>query len=238
LSYNDVKARYDQWHKRGECETGKLYDVHFFRRLGKKVETPTHKTVVDIGCGTGSWLRFMHDLGPSIQCVGLDISVQALKVALEESPFVDYVCAVAEYSPFSDNAFDYLFCLGSLEHFPDKVKAAREIARVLREESLAYVFLPNLYFLGHIYLVLRTGEPPDEGLQHFSESFDTSRGWGRLLSSAGLDVKKLHKYNRISSASTRVSRFTRRLYNMLIAPLLPLNLSYGFLYVCKKSKQN
>jgi ubiquinone/menaquinone biosynthesis C-methylase UbiE len=54
----------------------------------------------------------MHDSGLGIRYAGLDVSFQALKVALKKSPFIDYVCTVAEYSTFRDNVFDCLFCLG------------------------------------------------------------------------------------------------------------------------------
>ena len=47
------------------------------------------------------------------------------------------------------------------------------------------MFVPNLFFLGHVWFGLRHGAQPSEGGQDFSETFRTSEGWRSLLEGSG-----------------------------------------------------
>ncbi len=67
--------------------------------------------------------------------------------------------------PFDDESFDLVTCLGSLEHFPDPAASAKEMKRVLKPGGEALIFVPNLFFLGHIWFGLRHGTQPTEGGQ-------------------------------------------------------------------------
>jgi SAM-dependent methyltransferase len=129
--------------------------------------------------------------------------------------------------------FDYVTCLGSLEHFPNPERGVREISRVLKKNAKALIFVPNLFFLGHIYMAFRYGIEPSEANQNFSEIFKTRKGWEELFEKNGLKVLNCYKYNTIW-ASTKVSSVTKILYNYLLKPFIPLNLSYSFLFICEK----
>ncbi len=90
-----------------------------------------------------------------------------------------------ESLPFEDDSFDVVTCIGSLEHFPDPAAGAGEMARVLRPGGTAVIFVPNLFFLGHVWFGVSRGTQPSEGGQAFSEIFLSSQGWRELLERGG-----------------------------------------------------
>ena len=85
-----------------------------------------------------------------------------------------------------------------LEHFANPSAALQEMSRLAKsKKGMCLVFVPNGYFIGHVFMVMRTGEPPDEGGQMFAERLGTKMEWYRLLEESGLRVVSVHKFNRI-----------------------------------------
>jgi ubiquinone/menaquinone biosynthesis C-methylase UbiE len=225
----EIKAQYEKWHSKQDNPIDEKYYTWIMRRI----KPDPRDVALDVACGKGYLLRFYESKG--LPTFGIDISKVALKEAKEHLRWSHLILASAEYLPFKECSFNIITCLGSLEHFSSPEKGVSEMSRVLKKDARAYVLLPNAYFIGHIYLVYKTGEPPDEGEQSFSESFATRKSWESLLCSNGLSVMQCLKYNRISRASKKVSGTVRFLYNVLLAPVLPANLSYAFMFVCKKT---
>jgi hypothetical protein len=72
------------------------------------------------------------------------------------------------------------------------------------------------------------------------ERFATFREWYDLLAEGGLVVEKAYKYNFAFPRSLFDMGWYRRhplkLLPMLLGPLTPFNLSYSFLYICRKDR--
>src|SRR3989339_417880 len=86
------------------------------------------KKILDIACGTGFLLKVANEKG--LKTFGIDISDEAVKIAKENSPSSEIITASAENLPFKNNFFDYISCLGSIEHFSDINQGLREMLRV------------------------------------------------------------------------------------------------------------
>jgi SAM-dependent methyltransferase len=71
------------------------------------------KTLVDVGCGNGLFLRKVRELRPAVELFGVDRSNEALT-------YVDAEKAVGDISklPFPDRSFDCVVCSQVLEHIP------------------------------------------------------------------------------------------------------------------------
>ena len=231
---HQIKKKYNEWHSRINKNISCDIFYHWLMKIiNKNAQTHTH-TFLDVACGEGGWMQFCEEMRIFKHCCGIDISIIALKRAKVKTRVSDFILADAEHLPFKREGFDIVSCLGSLEHFRDPEKGAKEISIVMKKTGRSYVFLPNAYFLGHVYMVYKTGEPPDEGGQYFSERFATKNQWEQLLDKSGLQILQCLKYNRIGKASRKVSILLRVLYNLFVAPFLPLNLSYAFLFILKK----
>lgn len=89
--------------------------------------------VLDVACGTGIASRLaVESVGPDGAVVGLDLDPGMLEVARRVSPdSIDWHEASAEEIPFAPESFDLVLCSISLQFFPRKEQAVREMHRVL-----------------------------------------------------------------------------------------------------------
>jgi len=111
--------------------------------------------LLDIGCGTGEFLREVKRNYPRLAVTGLDLSAPYLAVAarrLAAWSRVELVEAAAEANPAADASFDIVTALYLFHELPSRVRqaVATEIRRVLK---------PG----GTVILVdsLQTGDEPD-----------------------------------------------------------------------------
>jgi len=104
------------------------------RELG--IEPGYH--VLDIGSGTGVLLPFIiAELGNEGKIVALDFSTEMLCQAKAKTfqPTVGFVQADVLAVPLADSSVDLAMCNSVFPHFSNKVKALKEIARVLKNNG-------------------------------------------------------------------------------------------------------
>src|SRR5215471_8545456 len=87
---------------------------------------------LDVGCGTGRWVRRFTELGFSP--VGVDATFGMLRVARSHQTSVPLAVGLAQSLPFSDSVFDCLSDITVVQHIPYDFQstALREMVRVLR----------------------------------------------------------------------------------------------------------
>jgi ubiquinone/menaquinone biosynthesis C-methylase UbiE len=88
--------------------------------------------LLDVGCGTGAASRAAADAAESV--VGVDLSPKMVRQAVrlaDAVDAVDFAIADAEDLPFRDGAFTAILCSNSFHHYPDPIRAVREMVRVL-----------------------------------------------------------------------------------------------------------
>ncbi len=86
--------------------------------------------VLDVGCGTGVFLRAVTDMGG--RAYGLDASRALLRVARARVPEADLRVGDAESLPHEDDSFDLVTGFNSFFFADDMVAALREAARVAK----------------------------------------------------------------------------------------------------------
>lgn len=87
---------------------------------------------LDVACGTGTLAReLVAHVGASGSVAGLDALPGMLEVAKQIAPGVDWKLGSAEELPFADQSFDVVVSQFGLMFFRDRIKALREMLRVL-----------------------------------------------------------------------------------------------------------
>lgn len=214
---------------------GKLRDVDALYRWILDLLHPNQgQTLLDIGCGEGALVYQAIERG--LIAWGIDISREAIKLARSKN-YYRFLVGDGEHLPFPNDYFDYITNLGSLEHFLDPLNGILEMRRVIKPHGLIAILLPNSYYLGDIiWHVWRTGYGPHH--KQPLERFGTFGEWRDLLEGGGLYIHRTFKYNFMFPRTRNdwiwyISRPRKFLY-LLLGILTPFNLSYSFLFLCRK----
>lgn len=227
----DSLARaYDAWHAAARPARNQASALSFFEWILGLASAKPGSRLLDVACGDGSFLAVAVQRG--LEAHGIDLSAVAIGNARANVPKAKFLVGDGQDLSYDDSSFDVVTCLGSLEHFPSPERGAAEIARVLRPNGRAVVYVPNLFFLGHVWFGLRYGVQPSEGGQQFSETFRSSQGWAELLEESGLRVLRWEVWNKIHETE-KVGRLTMFLWNTF-ERFLPRNGGYCFAFVCEK----
>ena len=114
------------------------------RRLLDTARLRPGERVLDVACGTGIATRLAAEaVGPDGHVEGLDANPGMLEVARTVTPGIDWHEAPADALPLPDTSFDVVLCSIGLQFFPDKVKALREMHRVLVPGGRTVVCAPG-----------------------------------------------------------------------------------------------
>jgi ubiquinone/menaquinone biosynthesis C-methylase UbiE len=96
----------------------------------RRVPVGAGERVLDVGCGTGVFLRMCADRGASV--CGIDASEGLLAVAQERVPEAELRLGDLQALPYPDDAFDVVTGFTSFFFADDIVAALREAGRVAR----------------------------------------------------------------------------------------------------------
>lgn len=153
------------------------------RYANEKRFVPKNTKVLDYGCGSGDFLRY---IAPDIiEGVGVDLDQELVSQAARQNKYsnIRYICADARsYLPFPRNTFDVITALGVLEHVGPEQKYMEEFYRVLRPGGQIVIDVPskgpfrwmdvgNIKYNFprlHKWFYLRVVRDPDYYHRHFS----------------------------------------------------------------------
>jgi ubiquinone/menaquinone biosynthesis C-methylase UbiE len=203
-------------------------------RLLDRIDLQPGEAVLDIACGAGRTLSKAEERfqGEEKLC-GIDISEVALRHARDQLSTACLICGDVNIGlPFSDNIFDKVMCLGSLEHFQRQALVVREIRRVLRPIGKALFLVPNDDYILH-HLGYETDQQPVIKRCNLQD-------WLQLLSQNGLCVLDVEKENHHLKNLSESSSYIKHLLKLLIHPLvdlLPMRWSFNFVIVCASDNE-
>ncbi len=106
------------------------------------------RRVLEVGCGTGYWLK---TLCPHLDwIIGLDLSIAMLHKALQPPGSYDLVCASATSLPFAQCSFDLVFVVNAMHLFEDKRGFVEQIRHLVRPGgALVIIGLDVASAIGH-----------------------------------------------------------------------------------------
>lgn len=110
-------------------------------KAGAGIILPRIKGVaLDVGCGDGSISETIARNAPGMQLVAMDIGYRLTRQAKEGTDKsltnLDYLVADASHLPFRDQAFDFVYALGTLHHVIELGKCVNDIARICKDEMV------------------------------------------------------------------------------------------------------
>jgi SAM-dependent methyltransferase len=142
--------------------------------------------VLDVGCGTGSYLIALSKGGR--RCYGIDplrdVSLKSAKErAVKENVDIFLCQGVGEFLPFESGVFDVVLFISTLQHVGDQRMTLCEIRRVLKYEGLLLVSVPTIKNMGTLF---REVETPC----YFTMGFDI-RSFEKILVNGGFRILNL-----------------------------------------------
>jgi ubiquinone/menaquinone biosynthesis C-methylase UbiE len=106
----------------------------------KFLQTESHHTVLDVGCGAGNVLAGIGNCN----IVGIDLSEYLLLKCRERLNGRGYLgIADAQCLPFKDSSFDRVICSEVIEHVVAPTLLLSEIARVMKKDGIVIFTIPN-----------------------------------------------------------------------------------------------
>ena len=95
-------------------------------------------TVLDIGCGIGTYVRKLQELAS--RAYGIDIDAPRVRQGRETGSLA---IAVSEQLPFADSSFDAVLLNEVIEHVRDDRQTLREACRVVKPGGHVVIYAPN-----------------------------------------------------------------------------------------------
>jgi methionine biosynthesis protein MetW len=107
-------------------------------RLATKI-IPDGARVLDVGCGSGEFLAYLHDAKPNIKATGCDGSAAAVEMTRRRG-FESFVLDIGTTD--IEGTFDYVTCFEVLEHIPEAELAMSRLKTAFTEQLL--ISIPNI----------------------------------------------------------------------------------------------
>lgn len=233
INTKEIIKDYDRIYSTYGLRTNSAY----YRWIIKLLQPKPNTNLLDVSCGEGILLRELEKLEPGIKTYGLDISNMAVGIAIKNSPKSKVILADGQRIPFADNLFDYVTCLGSLEHYLDSNLGLRELLRVAKKEAKFCIVLPNSFSIDSILEVVRFGDKPSENFQ-IIEKTATKNEWINLLNKNGFNVISVYASNLwpelFQEGTYKIKSLHKYFRRLFIKHLCPLNLAREFVFICTK----
>jgi len=162
-------------------------DALFLRMFGRMCDNiQQYKTggrLLDVGCGVGQLLQVAQARGFAVQ--GCDISPWASQYARDKG--YDVRTGVLEELAYPQRAFDVVTASHTLEHVPEPVPFLQEMNRILTDDGLLVIAVPNIASVMAAFMGNRwAGLKPEQHLWHF-----TPQTLRALLARAGFRTLKV-----------------------------------------------
>jgi 2-polyprenyl-3-methyl-5-hydroxy-6-metoxy-1,4-benzoquinol methylase/uncharacterized protein YfkK (UPF0435 family) len=141
--------------------------------------------VLDVGCGSGYFLKALHDNGYK-NLVGIDVS----EYAINKNAAKNFKLFASTLNDFMENnmRFDCITMWHILEHYIDPLKEIKDCKQILNKNGYLFIEVPNVNSLGSLIKRCKWAAlKPPEHLNFFSP-----RTACNLINKAGFEV--LHCY--------------------------------------------
>ncbi len=128
-TFNNISSYYDKMNN--IMSFGTHYLIKFFALKGLKIQKQS--MILDLCCGTGDFTKILTKTSPESKVIGLDNSMEMIKLAKAKNPHSAFIQGNCLDLPFRENEFDIVTIGFGLRNIQDRSKALSEIKRVLKD---------------------------------------------------------------------------------------------------------
>lgn len=174
-------------------------------------------TYLDIACGQGYMLYLAKQYGIK-KLYGMDISRESIRLCKKLVPEAKYkIDRAEELKYYRNNFFNYITCIGSLEHFIDKKKALQRMYDVGKVGCKYCILIPNSKSWWHNTTKQR----------EINEHFYSLNEWSEMFEQIGFKIIKVYrdKWHIIKPQS-----FIKKILNWIT----PLKYFNSFVFILEK----
>jgi len=130
--YDKLFIETDGWEEEQEL------DAHIKKIIKNRYSEYNTLNLVDLGCGGGRTLSILKDLG--LKMKGVDFSKEALKIAKQKNPNIEFLNQDMRKTSFKNQSFDIVLSCGSNEHHR-KIDFS-ESRRIIKNDGLFLCTIP------------------------------------------------------------------------------------------------
>ncbi|MDQ3022117.1 MAG: class I SAM-dependent methyltransferase [Bacteroidota bacterium] len=123
---------------------GPLLFEPYAKDLIERISSRKFSSVLELACGTGRVTQYLIVSQPDAKIIATDVNPDMLEIAKKKvtGKNIEWKQADMQEIPFDDSSFDLIICQYGVMFVPDKVKAYKEVYRVLKPGG---VFLFNTW---------------------------------------------------------------------------------------------
>lgn len=122
---------------------------HIIKRTARKLSGMSEPRILDLGCGTGEFLKAFSRIRPDAALHGIDFSPKTIHSAEQNLASIHptpELHAIANYpTPWADDTFDAIYSIEVVEHLSDSSLDSMfmEIGRVMKPSGILVITTPN-----------------------------------------------------------------------------------------------
>lgn len=140
------KNDYDRFYRpaisiQNEKAANEINPIH--ERLNQSNLLSNPKTILDIGSGSGANLSHFKKIFPTAQLHAIEPSVASANILTSKGIEVLSSDVDSNWTQGRENYFDFVIMRHVLEHFSDPGAVLKKVSKVLSDEALLYIAVPN-----------------------------------------------------------------------------------------------
>lgn len=135
----DFGDEWSKFHQFDAEEIDRIGDM-YFDIVDESILSADAK-VIDIGCGTGRWSKYIAQKVGSVDAVDPSKAILVADRLLADNTNVRLSMASVDTLPFDEGTFDFGMSIGVLHHIPDTPKALSDCVKKIRIGGHFFVYL-------------------------------------------------------------------------------------------------
>lgn len=193
--------KYYNWYWK-ENEKGVLEDYRFKIPIVKRIIPKKGAlTLLDYGCGIGTYVSQILKINPKINIIGMDISDRAIKIIKKKFPKGTFFVQTEEKKfPVRNNTVDFILAMDVIEHVFDAQTLFGQFHHALKPGGKIFISTPYHGFIKNLCIVLlgfdKAFDPTAAHIRFFSVNSLRS-----LLEKKGFKILKVGFFGRFFPVS-------------------------------------